>query len=135
MLRNILVTMIVLAAPMTWAAARTDEKQGEIASEVSTGTSGADGTRVSKDSDWTKFTVPDGYVIVKDKTDVKIVSERGSEHTYDLQYADDVEVVSGTGIKQPTTIQVKTHARSSKGPFGGGGGMKVEVKFTYVKFK
>jgi hypothetical protein len=30
---------------------------------------------------------------------------------------------------------VKTHARSSSGPFGGGGGEKISVTFYYVQFK
>lgn len=111
------------------------EIKGEIASEVKTGTSGPDGSRVSEDSEWTKFTVPDDYVINKNKTVVHILEERGSDHTYDLQYEDEVEVAPGTDIRMPRTIKVKTHARSSKGPFGGSGKMSVKVEFYYVKFR
>ena len=43
-------------------------------------------------------------------------------------------LVTFAGIKQPRTIRVKTHARSSKGHGAGGGGMKVKVEFVYVQF-
>lgn len=112
-----------------------EEKSGEIASEVSTGSTGADGTRKSKDSDWTTFTVPDGFVINKEKTSVAIISERGSEHTYAVEYEDYVEIIPGTNIKQPTTIKAKTHARSDHGPGAGGGAMKIKVTFYYVKYR
>jgi hypothetical protein len=116
-------------------AAIGDELKGEISSETSTGTSGPDGTRVSSDSDWSSFPVPSDYAINKDKTNVEIISEMGSEHDYTLEYDNYVEVVPGTGIKMPQLIRVKTHARSSKGPFGGKGSEKVKVTFYYVKFR
>ena len=112
-----------------------EERSGEIASEVSTGTSSADGTRQSKDSDWTKFPVPDGFIINKDKTSVAVISERGSEHTYAVEYEDYVEIIPDTNILQPTTIKAKTHARSDRGSGGGGGGMKIKVTFYYVKYR
>lgn len=112
-----------------------EEVKGEIASEVSTGTSSFDGTRDSKDSDWTAFTVPGDYAINKDKTQVAVISEMGSEHSYTLDYGDYVEVVPGTGIKMPQTIKVMTHARSSTGSFGGKGSEKVKVTFFYVRFR
>ena len=112
-----------------------DEQTGSIASEVSTGTTSGTGERVSKDSDWTHFTVPPNCGINKDKTNVSVEVEMGSEHTYELQYDDEVEVVPGTGIKLPRTIRAKTHARSSRGHFGGKGAMKIKVDFTYVQFK
>src|SRR5262245_14878706 len=96
-----------------------DQQTGQIASEVTTGTSSADGSRDSADSAWTVFTVPSNCVIIKDKTSVAVQSEAGSEHSYDVEYDDYIEVVPGTGIMQPRTIKAKTHARSSTGPFGG----------------
>ena len=85
--------------------------------------------------DWTTFTVPDGYIINKDKTKVHVHSERGSEHWYQVVYEDDVEIIPGTEIMQPTTIKARTHSRSKKGPGGGGGNMKITVEFYYVKYK
>jgi hypothetical protein len=112
-----------------------EELKGEIASEVSTGTSSADGTRDSKDSDWSTFTVPSDYVINKEKTQIDIQVEMGSEHDYDVQYDDYAEAIPGTGIKLPQTIRAKTHARSSKGSFGGKGAEKIKVTFFYVRFR
>jgi hypothetical protein len=112
-----------------------EELTGTIASEVTTGTSGPDGARDSADSEWTSFTVPSNYAINKEKTAVDIQSEAGSEHDYDLKYEDYVEVLPGTGIVLPRTIRAKTHARSSTGPFGGRGWMKIKVTFKYVQFK
>jgi hypothetical protein len=135
MVRTILMLAVGVLLGVPVSALAAEEKKGEIASEVSTGATGADGVRKSKDSDWTEFTVPDGFIINKEKTNVEIVSERGSEHTFNLAYEDDVEIISGTGIKQLTTIKVMTHARSEKGAGGGGGGMKVKVTFYSVKYK
>jgi hypothetical protein len=129
------VAALIGSATFFPVVAVAEELKNTIASEVSTGTSGSDGARVSKTSDWTVYTVPANYVINKDKTSVNIISERGSEHTYKVDYADFVEIIAGTGIKQPTTIKVQTHARSSKGPKGGGGGMKISVDVYYVKYK
>ncbi len=110
------------------------EIKGEIASEVSTGPTSGTGERVSKDSDWTVIKVPAGHVINKGKTNVDVISARGSEHTYEIDYADYVEIIPGTAIMMPTTIKVRTHARSDHGLGGGGGGMKVKVTFFYVKY-
>jgi hypothetical protein len=107
--------------------------KGTIASEVSTGATSWDGVRKSKDSDWTTFRVPAGYVIDRDKSVVTIISQRGSEHTYKVEYDDYVEIIPGTTIKWPTTIRVQTHARSEAKPFGGGGGMKITVDFVYAR--
>ncbi len=111
-----------------------DKYPGTMASEVTTDIAGLDGVRDSKDSDWSSFTVPNNCCIAKDLTVVSVISEAGSEHSYELQYADDVVVVPGTPIAQPRTIRVKTHARSSDGPRAGRGWEKVKVDFTYVQF-
>ena len=96
---------------------QAQEKKGEIAFEATCGATPASGERNSKTSDRTKFTVPDGFVINKDKTKVHVISKRGSEHTYKVEYEDEVEIIPDTGIKQPTTIKAQTHSRSSKGAF------------------
>jgi hypothetical protein len=106
-----------------------------IASEVSTGTSGADGTRVSKDSDPTVFNCPDGFMINRDSVVSHVESERGSEHTFNTSFSNFVTLIPGTPIQAPTTLTLTTHARSSTGPFGGGGGMKVSVEFDTVQFR
>jgi hypothetical protein len=112
-----------------------EEQTGTIASEVTMGTSSADGTRDSRDSDWTAFTVPTNFGINKERTVVAVTSEAGSEHSYEVQYEDYVEVLPGTEIMLPRTIKAKTHAFSSTGPFGGRGWEKINVKFTYVQFR
>ncbi|HLJ12209.1 MAG TPA: hypothetical protein VKU82_13530 [Planctomycetaceae bacterium] len=112
-----------------------EEQTSTIASEVTTGTSSADGSRDSADSEWTSFTVPSNFGINKEKTVIAVQSEAGSEHSYDVQYDDYVEVIPGTHIILPRTIRAQTHARSSTGPFGGRGWEKIKVTFTYVQFK
>jgi hypothetical protein len=106
-----------------------------ISSEVSTGTSGNDGTRVSKDSDPTIFNCPDGFMINRDSVVPHVESERGSEHTFNMAFSNFVTLVPGTPIQAPTTLTLTTHARSSRGPRGGGGGMKVRVEFDIVRFR
>ena len=112
-----------------------EEIAGEIASEVTTGTTGLNGVRKSEDSEWSKFTVPVNFAINKGKTVVNELEARGSEHSYILEYADDVEIVPGTNILMPRTIMVKTHARSSNGHGGGSGKMSVKAVFYYVRYR
>jgi len=108
---------------------------GTIASQVETDISGPDGTRDSKESLWSEITVPPDFAINKDLTNVEVLNQQGSEHTCQIEYANEVEIVPGTRLFMPTTIKVKTHARSSSGAFGGKGAMAVKVHYTYVKFR
>lgn len=108
---------------------------GTIASQVETDISGIDGTRKSKDSEWSEITVPPDFAINKNLTNVEVVNEQGSEHTCNIVYANEVEIVPDTNIFMPTTIKVQTHARSSKGSLGGKGAMAVKVHYTYVKYR
>ncbi|MFT3721615.1 hypothetical protein [Pseudorhodoferax sp.] len=133
--RTVLAGSLLAGAALFSVAASAEELKNQIASEVKTGTTRPDGRRRSKDSDWTVWKVPESYVINKDKTTVQVVSAYGSEHSYQIEYGDDVEIIPDTGIKQPTTIRVKTHARSAKGPYGGAGSMKILVDVYYVKYK
>jgi predicted RNA-binding protein with TRAM domain len=115
-------------------AAVGDEYSGTIASEVTTEATGGDGVRHSKDSDWSVFTVPTNCAIDPQRTVVEVLSENGSEHSYELQYDDYVVIVPGTQIKMPRTIRAKTHARSPTGFFSGRGWEQIRVTFTYVQF-
>lgn len=136
MLRRIaLVAALLGAVAFHPSQVGAEELKNTVSSEVSTGTTGSNGVRKSKDSDWTVWTVPANYVINKDKTKVNIISERGSEHTYKVEYTDFVQIIPDTDLKQPTTIRIMTHARSAKGAGGGGGGMKIAVDVYYVKYK
>lgn len=106
-----------------------------ISSEVETGTSDLDGTRHSRDSEPSVFNCPSGFVINRDSVVPHVISERGSEHEYNMTFDNMVEVIPGTKIVQPTRATLTTHARSDKGPKGGGGAMKVTVAFDIVRYK
>jgi len=105
----------------------------ELASEVETEATSGTGERDSKDSEWSSLTAPEGFVINKDKVTVEVLVERGSEHDYNMEFADLVEFVHGTGVELPRTIKLKTHARSEKKHFGGGGAMSVKAKGNFIK--
>jgi hypothetical protein len=128
-----LLFLAIAVAPA--AAGVGDRNSGTVASEVTTDETGVDGVRHSADSDWTVFTVPANCVINKDKTSVEELTANGSEHYPNVEYADYVEVVPGTGIMAPRTIKVKTHALGPKGFKSGRGWLKVKVHFEYVQYK
>lgn len=111
-----------------------------IASEVTTKGTDFDGERYSKTSDWTKFTVPTGFVFNKDTLVKSYTSKNGSSNRIDHKWSDYVEIVEGTGIKMPRTLQIRTHARSPKSDYPGHnhnarGWSKAKVTAKYVKYK
>lgn len=134
--RTIMLSMTICCILMVFAInAKAESVTGEIASEVTTKETGMDGVRHSATAEWTKFTVPAGYAIVKDDTRINVVSEHGSEYGCDIQYHKDVEVVPDTNIKQPTEIWARAWARGPSGNASGRGWYKVKVTFRYVKYK
>jgi len=138
-MRKRLMKMLLAAVPVLLLAGTVsaDEKTvtGSLASEVTTKGTNLNGTRESADSEWSKVTVPEGFVIVEKKTKVHELSAAGSEHDCEVKYEDYVEVIAGTGITQPRTILVKTHARSPKNEHGARGWMKVKVEYEAVRYK
>lgn len=107
----------------------------EIISEVTTKATACSGERDSDWSGWSKNTAPDGHIINRDTVKVEWLSDAGSENTYEMTYDDWVEIISGTGIKFPRTINVRVFARSSKGHCAGRGWSKVKFTGVYVKYK
>lgn len=108
----------------------------EIVSEVSTRETDFDGTRHDAWSDWTSNTAPADHVIKQNEVKVEWLSDSGSENTHEIIYENFVELISGTGIKFPQTIKVRTYARSPKGiGWVGRGWSKVKVTGEYVKYK
>lgn len=80
MFRTALLMGAMLILTYSGVVQDAEELKNEISSEATCGATPPSGERNSKTSDWTKFTVPEGYVINKDKTKVDVISERGSEH-------------------------------------------------------
>lgn len=107
----------------------------KIRTEVVTKGTGYDGTRESETTDWTEFTAPSGYVIVEKEVKIEYSSKAGSENRVDVEYDNWVEVVPGTGIKQPTKIRVRSHARSPKHKRGARGWTKATVIVRMVKYQ
>lgn len=105
----------------------------ELASQVETEATSWDGKRDSKDSEWSTLTAPSGFVLNKDKVNVEVLVSRGSEHDYNMEFADYIEFVAGTGVELPRTIKLKTHARSEKKNGGGGGAMSVKASGNFIK--
>lgn len=108
----------------------------EIWSEITTESTDLDGARHSATSGWDTNTAPANHVINQNTVKVEWASQNGSENSYDLIYEGWVEIVPGTLLKFPTTIKVRTYARSPKGKFGvGRGWSKIKVTGEYVKYK
>jgi hypothetical protein len=107
-----------------------------IASQVSTGTTSGTGERRSADSAPSDFRCPDKFIINRDSVVVHELDAQGSEHSFNLTFGDFVDLISGVGgVQQPTSLHLTTHARSSRGNFGGKGAMSVKVDFNIVQFR
>ncbi len=116
-------------------AADPDTQTQTIHTEVTTKGTEWNGKRHSATSDWTTFTVPAGHVIVQNEVKTVWKSRAGSENRVDIEFDDYVEIVPGTGIKQPRTIRVRSHARSPRHDRGARGWTKADVIFRQVKVR
>lgn len=131
------IAALSVAALFTTFGARADVVPQTISSEAKSGATRANGARQSRTSEPTTVRAPVDYVINKDATlrNVKILAEYGSEHTYSLVFGDEVEIIKGTGIFQPTSVTLVTHSRSERGAGGGGGQMKLTVDVVFTKYR
>lgn len=107
----------------------------EIAAECTTKETALDGKRYSCRSDWSTLKAPPGHVFIKDDLEVNWTSKSGSENSYAVQWDDEVEVIPGTGIELPTTMQVQVRARSPKGPASGRGWSKAKFVVPITKYR
>ncbi|KUF29994.1 hypothetical protein [Lysinibacillus sp. F5] len=105
----------------------------EIVVEVETDVTSITGVRDSKWSNWSKVTAPEGFVINKEKINVEAKTEMGSENSYEIEWADYVEVVPGTGIELPRTLNARAFARSSKGHRAGKGASRYKISGNFTK--
>jgi len=105
----------------------------ELVVEVETDVTSVTGVRDSKYSNWSKVTAPDGFVINKDKINVQAITEMGSENRYEIEWLDNVEVIPGTGIELPRTLNARAFARSSKGPRAGKGASRYKISGDFTK--
>ncbi|MBE2973401.1 hypothetical protein [Priestia megaterium] len=62
-----------------------------------------------------KVTAPEGYVINKENVKVEVLTERGSENSYEMEWLDKVEIIPHTGIELPKALNVRAFARRLKG--------------------
>lgn len=105
----------------------------ELTCAVETEATSVTGERKSAWSEWDSVTAPEGYVINKDKVELIKISERGSENKYNQEWKDNFEIIKGTGIELPRTMQVQVFARSSKGNSAGGGSTKYKFSGDFTK--
>lgn len=80
------------------------------------------------DSDWSVFTVPDGYVFSKDSRRDDWAVSTGSENDVYVEWADYTDVIPG--LQAPRTMKVYVHARSDG--IGTRGHSKCTVSAEYV---
>jgi hypothetical protein len=108
-----------------------------IAAECTTEGTKWDGSRSDCDSEWSTFTVPDGYVFAQTSYNESILSENGSQSQSFHEWADYVEIIPGTGISSPRTLRVRVHARSPSGKFQPGrrGWMKIKATAKYARYR
>jgi len=116
-------------------AANRDTQTQTIHTEVTTKGTEWNGKRHSATSDWTTFTAPAGYVIVEKEVQTAWKGRNGSENRVDVTFDDYVEIVPGTGIKQPRTVRIRSHARSPRHHHGARGWTKADVIVRQVKFQ
>lgn len=107
----------------------------EISTQCTTRPTGGDGRRHGCQSDWVKLTVPSGYVINKDASQVRVTSGAGSHSLCHQRFSGEVEVVAGTGLMAPTVTEIQADARGPSGHWAGRGWAhcKADVVFTKIR--
>jgi hypothetical protein len=123
-----------LASPAQ-AADLGDSQTQTLHTQVTTEGTTVGLARKSATSDWTTVNAPEGYVFIKDNTETVLKSHNGSDNRVDIEYKNNVEIVVGTGIVQPRTICIRSHARSPQNKPGARGWTIADVVVTQVKFK
>lgn len=97
-----------------------------------------DGSRNSCHSREQCQAVPEGFVIAEKSVERSCSSCNGSESSVEqscrFRFDNYVEILPGSGIKQPTRICVSAHARSPRHHRGSRGWAKCTFSGHYVKF-
>jgi|GEM_PF-5727834 len=104
-----------------------------LKANCTTSPTGGDGRRHACDSPWQEYKAPGDFVIAERGLTVRETSGNGSEHGCPHHFDGYVEVIPGTGIKQPTIFRLRAHARSPKGHWAGRGWAFCEANFVQVE--
>ena len=103
----------------------------EIVAECTTDGTSTTGARHSCDSQTSRITAPDGYVLSEKTLKGGVVKSNGSENECRVGWADYVDVIPG--VTQPRTITLQAHARSPKGHSSGRGWATCKYTVEMVK--
>ncbi len=103
----------------------------EIVAECETKPTGGDGVRHNCDSQVSRITVPNGYVLAEKSLKGGFISEAGSSNECRVGWEDYVDIVPG--ITQPRTITLQAHAKGPKGHWAGRGWTKCKYTVEMVK--
>lgn len=106
-----------------------------INAQCTTKATGGDARRYNCKSKPTTLRAPRGYVIDKDATNVRKTNKAGSEHSCVSSYADEIEIVAGSGLKAPRAISIQAKARSPKKRWGGRGWAHCEAKVVMTRIR
>ncbi len=132
--RRALILILATLAAGSGAALAAEPATQEIALECTTKpTNPVTGERASCDAGPTILRASPNHVFVKETISVEVLSEAGSEHTYNLAWGDMVDVLPH--IPQPTSLAVTVHARSPKCRCQERGWMKIRVIIQEVAYK
>lgn len=126
------VFISILFSPPTHAA---EVKTNVVKSECTSKGTKPTGERELCYSEWSEWSVPDGYFILKDQLNIVCTNCSGSENRCEHEFHDFVEVIPGTGLEQPTRFKYRAYARSPSGQINSRGWSKCSYTVTYSKYK
>ncbi|MCF7697028.1 hypothetical protein KPG66_13375 [Mycetohabitans sp. B2] len=127
MIAKLWTSLIFFAIFPIYAFADTQE----IVAECKTEGTSFSGARHSCDSQVSRITAPDGYVLSEKTLNGGLIQQNGSENECRVGWEDYVDVIPG--VAQPRTITLQAHARSPKG-HGSGRGWST-CKYTVERVK
>lgn len=131
MKRIISITSTLFFLLLSSAFAETQQ----IAAECTTKGTDWDGSRNSCRSGVSKVTAPANHVFAEKSLSGGMTSGAGSEKDCILKWHDYIEVIPGTGIKQPRTVTLQAKARSPEHDRGARGWAKCKYTVNVVKYK
>ncbi|GEM_PF-6145220 len=125
MLKKLAVSSLVILASISSTVGFVEANESQKFSysiSCKTRSTKWDGKRYGCYSDWSTHKVPSNFVFDDKSLKWRYTSKRGSTNRCEYKWSDYVELVPGTGLRVPRTLQIRAHARSPKGKFGVGSG-------------
>lgn len=133
-MKNIAFAAIILSTLSYARFAHADQVPIDLSIECTTPGTSVSGERHDCVTVESRQSAPDNYVIAENSINIDNQG-RGSYHDCYHRFDDYVEVIPGSGLKQPRTILFSAKAMSPTGHSSGSGDVRCHITGFYTKYR